>query len=94
MFSKEKQIITVSAYLSGIPQSQIRQKYHIESSTAQYNWIHLILTLGLEGFKNQQRHKANYPYIFIINGIRWQLKQQASFPMTAKQFHIRHPTQI
>lgn len=36
MFSKEIKIAAVSAYLSGMPQSQIRQKYHIKGSTTLY----------------------------------------------------------
>lgn len=94
MFSKEIKIAAVSAYLSGMPQSQIRRKYHIKGSATLYNWVHLIQTLGLEGVKNQQRHKTNYSYTFIIKVISWRLEKQASLPMTAKRFHIRHPAQI
>ena len=91
---KEIKIAAVSAYLSGMPQSQIRRKYHIKGSATLYNWVHLIQTLGLEGVKNQQRHKTNYSYTFIIKVISWRLEKQASLPMTAKRFHIRHPAQI
>ena len=60
MFSKEIKIAAVSAYLSGIPQSQIRQKYHIKGSATLYNWVHLIQTLGLAGVENK---------IMTINGL-------------------------
>lgn len=69
MFSKEIKIAAVSVYLSAMPQSQIRQKYHIKGSATLYNWVHLVQTLGLEGVKDQQRHKTNYPYTFIMKAI-------------------------
>lgn len=46
---KKIKIAVVSAHLSGMTQSQIRQKYHIKASATLYNWIHLVQTLGLAG---------------------------------------------
>lgn len=60
MFSKEIQMVAVTEYLFGVPQSVPRRQYQITGSATLYNWVESIKFLGLEGVKNPNQYR-NFP---------------------------------
>jgi len=94
MFSKEVQLEAVALYLQGVSPSEIRQKFGIKGQATILNWLTNIRMLGMDGLKDVNRSKTNYPYCFKMTIIRWRLEHKASFPVAARRFQLRNPSLI
>ncbi|AVK99415.1 transposase [Pediococcus inopinatus] len=93
MFSKENKINAVLELTSGLPQSIIMKKYGIKGSATLYEWKRRLEQFGVEGLSLNHK-KTYFDYSFKMKVIKWRLDQNASLPITAKQFRIKHPAVI
>lgn len=94
MYSKALKIKAISAYLSGMPPSEINRMFGIKGVVTLYGWLRQFKTGGVAAFENQTSTKTYIDYSVKLEVIHWRLEHKASLPAAASHFGIRHPAQI
>jgi len=94
MFSKEEKINAILDYIGGLGLKKTMAKYGIKSDATIYQWVRLFKEFGLESLDDHSKQKTKYDYSFKIKIIKWRVDKQASFPVAAQRFGIKHPSMI
>ncbi len=86
-YSKELKLKAIEMYKSGIGSTSICVKLKISNETTILRWIYLFDKYGIKGLI-RPKELPRYSSSFKMEVITWLVKNNASFPETAKHFNI------